>query len=564
MNKIQVYQNYIQIIASSTDIPFLSLIDQVKGIEKQRARDTYRCSIHLLPEVLKILRGIEDSSSLQSPIKEYYEEEMLRRRMTSELLQNGPDEEYAGLWNHQNLGVCLAKYNRRFNFFYDTRTGKTRMSYQIMLNALKAGKAKRCLVVAPATIIPDWLSDAKQFPELKVVAYYKNEKQKLQALTTPSHIVLWSLGTFVDNLELLKKIKFDMVIFDESSKLKNHRSATAKAALELSETVPSWYNLSATPAPNGEHEYYIQMRCVDPYCFNSARTHFVNKYFINMSRDSRYEKLRLNPVMYDEFMQKIKEHSIFVDQSVMPMADKVWKVVEYDMSAATAEIYKQMASDAAIQLADDTTITAEQAASIRAKLSQITSGFVLDSDAIKRNIVSRKLGEAEDAREVYQVGDLERLRVLRTTLDFIHRNDPDASVIIWANYAEEFAMLKGLLGSGARVIRGGTSTAAREDIIAGFRTKQFRYLLAHPLSVGMGVNLTVAHWAVYYSINDSWEALKQSSERICGHISIQPHTCRYLVLAARGSVNQIVYENVINKRDDSLALLEHVKAVALR
>lgn len=355
MNKIQVYQNYIQILASSTDIPFLSLIDQVKGIEKQRARDTYRCSIHLLPEVLKILRGIEDSSNLQSPIKEYYEEELQRRRMTSELLQNGPDEEYAGLWNHQNLGVCLAKYNRRFNFFYDTRTGKTRMSYQIMLNALKAGKAKRCLVVAPATIIPDWLSDAKQFPELKVVAYYKNEKQKLQALTTPSHVVLWSLGTFVDNLELLKKIKFDMVIFDESSKLKNHRSATAKAALELSETVPSWYNLSATPAPNGEHEYYIQMRCVDPYCFSSARTHFVNKYFINMSRDSRYEKLRLNPVMYDEFMQKIKEHSVFVDQSVMPMADKVWKVVEYDMSAATAEVYKQMASDAAIQLADDTT-----------------------------------------------------------------------------------------------------------------------------------------------------------------------------------------------------------------
>ena len=248
----------------------------------------------------------------------------------------------------------------------------------------------------------------------------------------------------------------------------------------------------------------------------------------------------------------------------MPMADKVWKVIEYDMSAATAEVYKQMATDAAIQLADDTTITAEQAASIRAKLSQITSGFVLDSDAIKRNTVSRKLGEAEDAREVYQVGDLERLSVLRTTLEFIHRNDPDASVIIWANYAEEFAMLKGLLGSDARIIRGGTSTAAREDIIAGFRAKQFRYLLAHPLSVGMGVNLTVAHWAVYYSINDSWEALKQSSERICGHISIQPHTCRYLVLAARGSVNQIVYENVINKRDDSLALLEHVKAVALQ
>lgn len=564
MNKIQVYQNYIQIIADSTDIPFSMLIDRVKGIEKQRARNTYRCSIHLLPEVLRILRNIESADTLPSPVKEYYIEEMQRRSMTAELLQNGPDETYDGLWNHQNLGVCLAKYNRRFNFFYDTRTGKTRMSYQIMLNALKAGKAKRCLVVAPATIIPDWLSDAKQFPELKVVAYYKNEKQKREALATPCHIMLWSLGTFVDNLELIKKIKFDMVVFDESSKLKNHRSATAKAALELSETVPSWYNLSATPAPNGEHEYYIQMRCVDPYCFNTARTHFVNKYFINMSRDSKYEKLRLNPAMHDEFMKKIKEHSIFVDQSVMPIAEKQWKVIEYDMAPSTAAVYKQMASEAAVELGSSAVITADQAAAIRAKLSQITSGFVLDSEAIKANAVSRKLGDNEHAKEIYHVGDGERLRILQTTLESIQRNDPGASVIIWANYAEEFAMLRELLGSDARVIRGGTSTATREDIIIGFRAKQFRYLIAHPLSVGMGVNLTVAHWAVYYSINDSWEALKQSSERICGHISVQPHTCRYVVLAARNTVNKIVYDNVISKRDDSLALLEHIKAVALQ
>ena len=564
MNKIQVYQNFIQIVADSTDVPFLSLISQFSDIEKQRTRDTYRCSIHMLPEVLRVLRGIEDSSGLQSPVKEYYEEEMLRRSMTAELLQNGPDEEYPGLWNHQNLGVCLAKYNRRFNFFYDTRTGKTRMSYRIMLNALKARKARRCLVVAPAAIIPDWLSDATQFPELKVVAYYKSEKQKREALTMPSHIVLWSLGTFADNLELLKKIKFDMVVFDESSKLKNHHSAMAKAALELSQLVPSWYNLSATPAPNGEHEYYIQMRCVDPYCFSSARTHFVNKYFINMSRDSRYEKLRLNPDMYEAFMQKIKEYSIFVDQSVIPMAEKQWNVIEYDMAATTAAVYKQMATDAAIQLADSTTITAEQAAAIRVKLSQITSGFILDSYAIKKNIVSRKLGEAVDAKEVYQIGDCERLQHLQTVLSFIQRKDPGASVIIWANYTEEFTMLKELLGASARIIRGGTSTSAKEEIISSFRAKSFRYLIAHPRSIGMGINLTVAHWAVYYSITDSWEALKQSSERICGHISIQPHTCRYLVIVARNTVNGIIYDNVINKRDDSLALLEHVKAVALR
>ena len=93
MNKIQVYQNYIQIQADSNDVPFSNFIAAYKGVEKQRAKDTYRCSIHMLPEVLRSLRGITEPSCLQSPIKDYFVVELQRRSMTAELLQNGPDEE---------------------------------------------------------------------------------------------------------------------------------------------------------------------------------------------------------------------------------------------------------------------------------------------------------------------------------------------------------------------------------------------------------------------------------------------------------------------------------------
>lgn len=37
----------------------------------------------------------------------------------------------------------------------------------------------------------------------------------------------------------------------------------------------------------------------------------------------------------------------------------------------------------------------------------------------------------------------------------------------------------------------------------------------------MGVNLTVAHIAIYYSISDSWEACL-SSERIAGRVYVRP------------------------------------------
>lgn len=135
---------------------------------------------------------------------------------------------------------------------------------------------------------------------------------------------------------------------------------------------------------------------------------------------------------------------------------------------------------------------------------------------------------------------------------------------MWANYAQEFVDIAELLGNNCRVIRGGTTTAAKESIIGDFRKGAFKYLVAHPLSVGMGINLTVAHWAVYYSVNDSWEALKQSSERICGHIRIQPFDCNYMVLAAQDSIDETIYANVVNKRDSSLDILNHIRAVALQ
>jgi SNF2 family DNA or RNA helicase len=117
------------------------------------------------------------------------------------------------------------------------------------------------------------LSDAKEhFPELKLAAFYGDEITRWDALHRPAHTVVWATEQVADNIELLKQVRFDMCTFDESSKIKNYSTKIAQAARDLSVTIPSWYNLSATPAPNGKHEYYTQMMCLDPYVF-SPRAH---------------------------------------------------------------------------------------------------------------------------------------------------------------------------------------------------------------------------------------------------------------------------------------------------
>lgn len=561
-NQISINEYAVTLVADSKDEGLLRLLTSVDNIFVGRKKDTYYCSLHKMPEVLEILRGVTSDERLSGRTKELYIEEMNRRLYTEELKRLGPQQKSDFLWDHQQLAVELAQVNRRYGLFYDTRLGKTLAALQIMDDAIKAGKAKRCLVVCPSSIIKSWLGDAaKYFPEMKIVAYYGTPKQKSEALKAPSNIVLWSLEQAVSCMDMLMHVKWDIGFVDESSKLKNHASEISKAMRELSLVIPSWYLLSATPAPNNESEYYTQLMTIDPYAFNPARGKFIAKYFDNTSRNPAWEKLKIKEDMRAEFIDKINEYSIYVDQKVMPTAGKEWHVVTYELPDALATIYDQMRNEMATEV-HGTTIMAEMAAAMRAKLNQITSGFVMDTSAIKENKIARKLDEDDDFTEIYRLaGNDSYSRVVQ--LYKLLEGLGDQKVVIWANYKEEFKMLEELFKDKARYIRGGCSIAEKEQYINEFKKGNLQYLVCHPLSVGMGINLTEACVAIYYSLNDSYEALKQSSERIAGHIIVQPKKCHYYILQASGTINGIVYDNLINKRDKSFGLLEHLKAGAL-
>lgn len=561
MSRIQVSRYYVQIIANNTDVAFMQLISQQDSIYKMRKADTYRCSIRMLPEIIVALRPGHDISEFPEEIQEYYTAEMLRRQQTNLLKELGPDQandNYPWMWEHQLLGVELAQVNSRYNFFYDTRTGKTLMALSILFDRLKSGRAKRCLVICPSTIVQSWLDDAnKHFPQLKIACFYGSEMQRYECLHTPAHVIIWATNHVAGNMPILLAAGFDTCFFDESSAVKNHSTKISAAILELSQHIPSWYNLSATPAPNNESEYYVQMRALDAYCFNPARTKFVDKYFNNTSKNRNYEKLKIKPEMYEEFMQIIEEFSIYVDQDIMPTAGKVWHVFGFPLEDELRSMYDNMCNNSYVEL-NGKNISADMSTAVRAKLNQIASGILLDTEAIQDNKILKKLGESGCQQESFQLSTM-RIDYVRKIL----KTYPDEKIVIWANYKAEFAMLQQFFTDEARYLNGDSSLEYKQQAIRDFKKGSLKYLVCHPLSVGMGINLAEAHIVIYYSLNDSWEAFKQSSERIYGHITVQPNVCHYYVLQAKDTVNELIYGNLVNKREASYGLLEHLKARSL-
>ena len=79
--KIQVTEYYVQLLVDNTnDAGFLQLISKVKGIFAMRAKNTFRCSLRLLPEILAELRGITSEEQLSGSILSFYRAEMRRRQ----------------------------------------------------------------------------------------------------------------------------------------------------------------------------------------------------------------------------------------------------------------------------------------------------------------------------------------------------------------------------------------------------------------------------------------------------------------------------------------------------
>lgn len=565
-NKIYAYENRIEIQATKDDTDIGRLVSSLSPIHVNRSGTKFTLSIRQLPEVLNIMRGVTSSTDLPQHLQMLYDREMQRRVITEDLILNGPTEEDGTLWVWQKLGIELARVNDRWGFFYDTRTGKTPMSLNIIQEDIRQNPNNRWIVVSSSYLIETaWVPDLQKFTsELTYRTFYGSDKDKLLSYVSKSNILFVStalLSRFVE-LNTSAPQLFAGCFFDESSAMKSHKTGTSKSAITLSERVRRWYLLSATPAPNTKAEYYTQMLTIDPYIWPQSRTAFVGKYFDNMSRSYKYEKLVIKPEMDMEFNNLLRQYSLYTDQDVMPTAGKEWNTFEFDMPSSVASAYEKMRKDLSVDIGDATDITVETAAIARSKLRQISSGFIMDTEAIKENKASRILyGATAEQQLVTHVIDTYRADELLKLIHKIKDSEPDAKIVIWANFREEFEQIKSVLGTTkARYINGATAQYKTQFILDFKGSKDIKYLVAHPLSVGMGVNLTEAHHCIYYSLNDSWEQFKQSQERIAGHIKVQPNKCAYWVMQATGAIDRIIYDNLLHKRDQSFGVLEHLKA----
>ncbi len=127
------------------------------------------------------------------------------------------------------------------------------------LAALDARGKGKTLVVAPKSVLFNWLAETEKFrPDLKVATYAGARRQ----LDLTADVVLTSYPILRIDVEELTEVEWNTIILDESQTIKNPDSQVARAAYRLK---GQWkITLSGTPVENRLDELWSQLHFTNP------------------------------------------------------------------------------------------------------------------------------------------------------------------------------------------------------------------------------------------------------------------------------------------------------------
>ena len=206
--------------------------------------------------------------------------------------------------------------NKGFGFLYEMGCGKTLTAIATMGAAYQMGAIKKVLIVAPTSVCSVWPKEFDEYADFKYnVAVLLGEKQKrLATLRSLDAFPFKALRVAVINYEstwreglyeALQEWAPDMVIADESQRIKEPSAKQSKALHRLGDLAKYKLILSGTPIQNNAIDLFSQYRFLDPTVFGTNFYAFRSRYAIMGGFDRRqivgYKDL-------DKLIQK--EHSI--------------------------------------------------------------------------------------------------------------------------------------------------------------------------------------------------------------------------------------------------------------
>jgi non-specific serine/threonine protein kinase len=184
--------------------------------------------------------------------------------------------------------------------------GKTLQTLTLLLKEKLRGNRTPSLIVCPTSVVFNWEKEVQKFtPGLKTLIHTGLDRSKNTGQLQKFDIVLTTYGVLRRDIVLLKDFQFHYAILDESQKIKNPGSQTAKAARLLNARFR--LSLTGTPVENNTVELWSQFSFLNPGLLGSL--HYFKKSFtlpIEKKGDEKTAEL-LRRIIYPFILRRTKQ-----------------------------------------------------------------------------------------------------------------------------------------------------------------------------------------------------------------------------------------------------------------
>lgn len=462
-------------------------------------------------------------------------------------------------FDHQLETLNRIKDKAFYALFWEMGTGKTFelihvLRYLYCLNE----KIRYTLIICPKAVCYNWKKELIMFspnPDIKdsIAVLDGTKKERLEMFNDPKKKIFIvnyeGVGRIKEVADTLAKYQWSAMILDEAQRIKNYKAAQTKEILRISKNALRRYIATGTPILNSLMDIFTLYLFLDGgERFGTNYHQFVNRYFTDKNigwrgspkyfPDWRARKDKITEIqakIYSCADRKLKE-------DCLDLPPKIYETYYVEMDPAQKKMYEQLKNEL-ITFFNNEAVIASTALTKILRLNQITSGFVA---------VDGEEGESG----IRNISD-SKLKALVELVNDIMPN----KVIIWAWFRNDIKRISEALKKyKPAVVYGGVSGEERENAIHNFQNKEdCKVFIGQQRACGLGITLTKASYAIYYSQNYSLEDRLQSEDR-CHRAGSERHAkITYIDLVCRDTVDEVIIKALQNKEDLAKNVLDKVQ-----
>lgn len=461
------------------------------------------------------------------------------------------------LWDHQVKAIELARDVSEFALFFDMGTGKTRTTIEILRHKYNEQCGLlRTLVLCPLIVTANWpveISKFSKIPEGEVKVLTGPKAKRLEKLGSGAHIMVMNYeGLLMKELFVALMLwKPQILVCDESQKLKNGTSKRTKQAITIADLTTNRYLLSGTPILNSPMDIFSQYRVLDKgKTFGKNFYIFRAQYFfdknVGMPSQKHFPDWSVKPGSLEKMNELIYTKAMRVKkEDCLDLPPFVRQTIFVELEGVQLKMYLQMKKDfiAFVQNMGKTEASTATLAITKAlRLLQIVSGFV----------------KTEDGNEI-AVEDNPKRVALKELLEEL---TPNHKVLVWAVFRENYGQIRRVCEEiGLEYVEVYGSTPDKEkfaNVNRFYEDQSVRVLISHPGAGGIGINLVSASYSIFYSRNFSLEHSLQAEARNYRSGSEIHSKITRIDLVAKNTIDELVQAALANKVEIGEKMLKEI------